>query len=245
MHGERDLAPRRSRLPAGAFRRGVRQPFQRAAHGAHPAAGAGSTGRPHERPRGAGARRGAETGAVRARQRAYAAGRRGPAIARAGAALRHLSPLRAAARRAYRAPGRPEGEPLAVPFGDEAVGESGAAGFDEERAARFFGLFFQLRRAFYFIERSLAGRSESMQPLREALWNNMFTHDMRASRRRCGTGWKTSRRCCSARRAPERAGRGGHRALGFIPYCSGERRFAANFAETFHRHQPVAVLPRR
>src|SRR5216117_3996064 len=37
MHGDRDLAPRRSRLPAAAFRCGVRQPVHRAAHGAHPA----------------------------------------------------------------------------------------------------------------------------------------------------------------------------------------------------------------
>src|SRR5204862_217403 len=49
----------------------------------------------------------------------------------------------------------------------------------EERAVRFFALFFQLRRAFHFIERSLAGECESMRRLREALWNNVVTHDMR------------------------------------------------------------------
>src|SRR3954465_490415 len=71
------------------------------------------------------------------------------------------------------------GAPLAVPFGDEAVRDLVQSGFTEERAVKFFSFFFQLRRAFYFIERSLAGKSESMQALRCALWNNMFTHDMR------------------------------------------------------------------
>src|SRR6266705_907548 len=48
-----------------------------------------------------------------------------------------------------------------------------------DRAVRFFALFFQVRRAFYFIERSLAGKCESMRRLREALWNNVLTNDMR------------------------------------------------------------------
>src|SRR3954471_8071062 len=71
------------------------------------------------------------------------------------------------------------GEPLAAPFGEEAVRALAQLGLTEDRAARLLAFFFQLRRAFYFIERALAGESESMQRLREALWNNMFTHDMR------------------------------------------------------------------
>src|SRR3982751_6718719 len=45
------------------------------------------------------------------------------------------------------------GEPLAAPFGEEAVRELAQMGFAEQRAVRFFALFFQLRRAFFFIER--------------------------------------------------------------------------------------------
>src|SRR4051812_37026568 len=48
------------------------------------------------------------------------------------------------------------GAPLAVPFGEEAVRELVQNGFKEERAVKFFSFFFQLRRAYYFIERSLA-----------------------------------------------------------------------------------------
>src|SRR5690348_15262751 len=72
------------------------------------------------------------------------------------------------------------GEPLPAPFGEEALAELLQMGFSEERAARFFALFFQLRRAFFFIDRALAGESEAMQRFRQALWNSMFTHDMRA-----------------------------------------------------------------
>ena len=68
---------------------------------------------------------------------------------------------------------------LAVPFADEAIAELVHSDFAEERAVRLFAFYFQLRRAFYFIHRSLAGECESMRRLREALWNNIFTHDMR------------------------------------------------------------------
>jgi sigma-54 specific flagellar transcriptional regulator A len=71
------------------------------------------------------------------------------------------------------------GVPLPVPFAEEAITDLVRSGFDEARAVRYFALFYQLRRAFYFIHGSLAGECESMQRLRESLWNNVFTHDMR------------------------------------------------------------------
>src|SRR5437879_9585722 len=64
------------------------------------------------------------------------------------------------------------GASLAVPFADDVIAELLHSGLPEERALRIFAFFFQLRRAFYFIERSLAGECESMRRLREALWNN-------------------------------------------------------------------------
>ncbi len=44
---------------------------------------------------------------------------------------------------------RQTGAPLAVTFADEAIADLVRGGFTEERAARFFALFFQLRRAFF------------------------------------------------------------------------------------------------
>jgi DNA-binding NtrC family response regulator len=126
------------------------------------------------------------------------------------------------------------GEPLAAPFGEDAVRELSQMGFAEDRAARFFALSFQLRRAFFFIDRALAGESEAMQRLRQALWNNMFTHDMRAYE---ATLWNRMEEFSTLLLGETGTGKGSAAAaIGrsiFIPYLLHERRFAANFAESF------------
>ncbi len=71
------------------------------------------------------------------------------------------------------------GAPQTVTFGDEVLADLVRSGFPRDRAARYFAFFFQLRRTFYFIDQAFAGECESMRRLREALWNNVFTHDMR------------------------------------------------------------------
>ncbi len=71
-------------------------------------------------------------------------------------------------------------EPVAVPFADEALRLLARRGFSAEEARRFLGLFYQLRRAFFFIDRSLIGRSASMRALRERLWRNLFSEDLRS-----------------------------------------------------------------
>src|SRR5919197_340988 len=126
------------------------------------------------------------------------------------------------------------GEPLAAAFGEDAVRELAQMGFAEERAVRFFALFFQLRRAFFFIDRALAGESEAMQRFRQALWNNMFTHDMRGYE----TGlWNRMEDFSTLLLGETGTGKGSAAAaIGrseFIPYLIGERRFAVNFAESF------------
>jgi transcriptional regulator of acetoin/glycerol metabolism len=126
------------------------------------------------------------------------------------------------------------GASLPVPFAEEAIAELVQHGFAPERAARLFAFFFQLRRAFYFIERSLAGECESMRRLREALWNNVFTHDMRAYE---AALWDRMEDFSTLLLGETGTGKGqAAAAIGrssFIPYLTGERRFAANFAESF------------
>ena len=126
------------------------------------------------------------------------------------------------------------GEPLGAPFGDEVVRELVQHGFSEERAVRFFAFFFQLRRAFYFIDKSLAGASASMERFRQALWNNMFTHDMRAYE---AAFWNRMEDFSTLLLGETGTGKGSAAAaIGrseFIPYLPRERRFAANFAESF------------
>ena len=67
---------------------------------------------------------------------------------------------------------------LPVPFAKAAIGRLTGWGFDREMAHRYLAMCYQLRRAFFFIEENLKGRSDSMRRLRESLWNNVFTHDM-------------------------------------------------------------------
>ena len=69
-------------------------------------------------------------------------------------------------------------KPLKVDFSQEALRFLRQKGFTEEECLRYFAMSFQLRRAFYFIDRGLVGSSRSMRQLREKLWNNVFTADI-------------------------------------------------------------------
>jgi sigma-54 dependent transcriptional regulator, flagellar regulatory protein len=126
------------------------------------------------------------------------------------------------------------GEPLPVPFADEVVGDLMRCGFDEERALRYLALYFQLRRGFYFINLGLAGKCLSMRRLREALWNNIFTHDMRGFE---AALWSRMEDFSTLLLGETGTGKGAVASAigrsGFIPYDRARRRFAANFTETF------------
>lgn len=69
--------------------------------------------------------------------------------------------------------------PIQVPFADLAFELLGRFGIPQQDATRFFAIFYQLRRAFYFIEGSLVGNSPCMLNLRRQLWNNIFTHNIK------------------------------------------------------------------
>jgi hypothetical protein len=69
--------------------------------------------------------------------------------------------------------------PCRATFAGAALNDLRGFGFGEEEALRFFALFYQLRRAYYFIRNGLVGNSASMKALRKHLWNCVFTHDIR------------------------------------------------------------------
>lgn len=68
--------------------------------------------------------------------------------------------------------------PVKIPFLSDALVFMLSRGFSEEYFRRFFALGFQVRRAYYFIDRSLIGDSSSMKNLRRSLWDNVFTHNI-------------------------------------------------------------------
>ena len=126
------------------------------------------------------------------------------------------------------------GEPLTVPFGDELIGDLVRGGLSPEQALHYFALYYQLRRAYYFVHRSLAGECESMRRFREALWNNVFTHDMRGFD---AALWNHMEDFSTLLLGETGTGKGqAAAAIGrsaFIPYLPAEHRFAANFHDTF------------
>ena len=124
--------------------------------------------------------------------------------------------------------------PLRLDFAADLAADFAARGFSHEDVPRHIAMFFQLRRAFYFIERSLPGDSQPMRELRLSLWNNTFTHDMRTFDRHL---WNRMEEFSTLLLGETGTGKGSAAAAigrsAFIPYDPARRRFAASFADTF------------
>lgn len=72
---------------------------------------------------------------------------------------------------------RQTSETCRAPFAIQAMARLTEWGFSNAEALQYFSIFFQVRRAFYFIEDALIGTSACMRTLRRHLWNNVFTSD--------------------------------------------------------------------
>jgi transcriptional regulator with AAA-type ATPase domain len=125
-------------------------------------------------------------------------------------------------------------QPCAVPFARELLQRLAARGFNENDALRFFGIFFQLRRAYHFIVHGLTGDSASMDELRRHLWNNVFTHDIRWYERRL---WNQLEDFSTLLLGETGTGKGTAAAAigraGFIPFDAQRQRFVESFTRSF------------
>ena len=121
-----------------------------------------------------------------------------------------------------------------VPFAARLIADLTARGLAETAALHYLASFFQIRRAFYFIVKSLVGRSPSMQRLRLALWNNVFTTDMRAFDR---VLWGRMEDFSTLLLGETGTGKGSAAAAigrsGFIPFDRAKGRFVASFTQSF------------
>lgn len=125
-------------------------------------------------------------------------------------------------------------KPVTVTFAQEALNDLGQRGFSRELAKRFFSLFFQIRRAFHFIDRGLLGQCPSMKQLRENLWNHIFTCDIQLYEQ---TLWNRMEDFSTLLLGPTGCGKGAAAAAigrsGFIPFDVQKNCFVKSFTDTF------------
>ena len=124
--------------------------------------------------------------------------------------------------------------PCPVPFATEALALLSKRGFNSADALRFFGIFYQLRRAFYFITGGLIGRSACIKELHRHLWNNVFTHDIRWYDRYL---WNRMEDFSTLLLGETGTGKGTAAAAigrsGFIPFNESKGCFAESFTRSF------------
>lgn len=121
-----------------------------------------------------------------------------------------------------------------VAFADEALAMLREQGFSQTEAVRYFGLSYQLRRAYRFIDSALIGSSPCMHQLRRALWNNVFGCDLRVYE--CYL-WNRMEDFSTLLLGETGSGKGAAAAaIGrsvFIPFDPASKRFQHSCADTF------------
>ncbi|HUK81361.1 MAG TPA: sigma 54-interacting transcriptional regulator [Verrucomicrobiae bacterium] len=121
-----------------------------------------------------------------------------------------------------------------VPFASKALTLFARRGFNADEARRYFAIIYQIRRAFFFIDRGLIGRSDCMQRLRRHLWNNVFTHDIRLYERHL---WNRMEDFSTLLLGETGTGKGAAAAAigrsGFIPFDDKAGKFAESFMRGF------------
>lgn len=123
---------------------------------------------------------------------------------------------------------------LKVPFASEAFASLEARGFRRGDIRRYFEVVYQLRRAFFFIDRNLVGCSQGMREVRRELWNNVFTHDLNLYNTYL---WDRMEDFSTLILGETGTGKGTAAAAigrsGFIPFDETRECFAESFTETF------------
>ncbi len=126
-------------------------------------------------------------------------------------------------------------ETITVDFAPPALERLRGWGFTVEESQRFVALAFQFRRAYYFIFRHLVGRSDCIQQLRKALWQNVFTHNILMYEKYL---WDRMEDFTTLLFGETGSGKGTAALAigrsGYIPYNEKENVFTHNFINTFN-----------
>ena len=125
-------------------------------------------------------------------------------------------------------------ESCAAPFAFHCLDTLKGYGFSREEACRYVGMFYQFRRAFYFISKGLVGESDCMKRLRAQLWDNIFTHQV-SWYVRCL--WERMEDFSTLLLGETGTGKGAAAAAigrsGFIPFNPSTRKFEESFTRAF------------
>jgi len=121
-----------------------------------------------------------------------------------------------------------------VSFAGEALTRMRQRGIGGAESARYFAIFYQLRRAYHFIVRGLIGQSPCMQTFRRHLWNSVFTQDVQLYDRYL---WNRMEDFSTLLLGETGTGKGRAAAAigrsGFIPFNEKSGRFAESFLRGF------------
>jgi len=124
--------------------------------------------------------------------------------------------------------------PLSVTFTPKIMAAFRRRGFSDMETGRYMAFFFQLRRAFYFLEQNLSGNSPSMMTLKSTLWNNIFTHDIKWFRDHL---WDRMEDFSTLLLGETGTGKGAAAAAigrsGHIPFDANSGKFTESFTKNF------------
>lgn len=124
--------------------------------------------------------------------------------------------------------------PVQVGFAQKAMHMLHARGFSDKSIDHYFALSYQLRRAFYFISKTLVGSSPCMISLKKHLWYNIFTYDIDFYDRFL---WNRMEDFSTLILGETGTGKGtAARAIGqsgYIPFDSKTQSFVQSFTRTF------------
>lgn len=121
-----------------------------------------------------------------------------------------------------------------APFALRCLEELVRYNFKRVDACRYVGIFYQIRRAYYFISKGLIGESASTKRLRAQLWDNVFTHDI-SWYERCL--WNRMEDFSTLLLGETGTGKGAAAAAigrsGFIPFNPATQKFEESFTRAF------------
>ena len=123
---------------------------------------------------------------------------------------------------------------IKVAFTGEAFAYLDRRGFQPQDIKRYFEVVYQLRRAYFFIDRSLVGRSSGMKEVRRKLWNNVFTQDIEFYNEYL---WDRMEDFSTLILGATGTGKGTAAAAigrsGFVPFDEKKESFEESFTESF------------